>query len=450
MNDSRRGAATPRTLLEHMLRTGDHTLTEVAEQFRRLALEMGEPATLSPRHLRRLAAGERHGTTPTTRRVLRRLFGVDTARLLAPYDPLPSGDADTGPDAPWRPTAAAGLPPVAAEPDLTELIITASRRAHQFLLRASHNSANGETMDHLWAETAQLATDYQRLPPQAYAARLVDIQDTCFDLLDRPTPVKTTQQVLVLSAITGGILAKVALDLGNGRSAQAQIRAAYVSAENADHLQLKAWIRGLQSVMAYWAGRYVEAREYAARGRALGARSTASVWLAASEARAAAALGDTSTALSALQGADEARDRVVANDIDSMGGLCVFSPIRQTYYAADALAVLPEYVRDARARAETAVTAYRDGTATDWAFGDAAGSSAALALVHVRDHDVQAAAEELAPVLELPVERRIEGVVKSVDRVYGELRAVPDSPALRQLRSDAEGFMRVTAESVVP
>jgi hypothetical protein len=202
-------------------------------------------------------------------------------------------------------------------------------------------------MDHLWTETAQLASDYQRQPPHAYASRLVDIQNTCFDLLDRPASIAVTRQLLTVSAITGGILAKVALDLGHQRSAQTHIRAAYVSADHADHPQLKAWIRGLQSVMAYWEGRYAEARDYAARGQALRARSTASVWLAASDARAAAAIGDVSATRAALTAADEARADVTENEIDDLGGLCVFSHIRQIYYTADALAALPGQVREA-------------------------------------------------------------------------------------------------------
>ncbi|MGF1646529.1 MAG: helix-turn-helix domain-containing protein [Kineosporiaceae bacterium] len=340
------------------------------------------------------------------------------------------------------------LAEVVGDSETSELILSADHRAQRFLMQALNNVANGESMDHLWTETTNLATDYQRLPARAYASRLVEMQKTCYDLLDRPGSVTTTKQILILSALTGGILAKVALDLGQRRSSQVQIRAAYVSADNADHPQLRAWIRGLQSVMAYWEGRYVEARDYAARGQALEARSTASVWLAANEARAAAALGDASATRAAIRKADEARLGVTENEIDSIGGLCIFSPTRQTYYTADALAALPEQVGDASARAEAAVSAYRDEEATDWAFGDAAGSSATLALVHVRSHDVHAAAEQLAPVLELPVERRIEGVTRSVARVYGELRTVPDSPSVQQLRTDIEDFMRLTAETV--
>lgn len=333
-------------------------------------------------------------------------------------------------------------------PDVGDLIDAAGHRAHCFLMQAFYKVVDGESMDHLWTETAQLASDYQRQPPHVYASRLVEIQNTCFDLLERPASITVTRQLLTVSAITGGILAKVALDLGHQRSAQTHIRAAYVSADHADHPQLKAWIRGLQSVMAYWEGRYAEARDYAARGQALQARSTASVWLAASDARAAAAVGDVPATRAALTAADEARADLIGNEIDDLGGLCVFSPARQIYYAADALAALPGQVREAGMRAEAAVEAYRDREADEWAFGDAAGSSAALALVHVRDHDVPAAADQLASVLELPADQRIEGVVKSVGRVYGELKNVPDTPAVRQLRVDVEDFTRVTAESV--
>jgi hypothetical protein len=56
-------------VLEHLLWREDHTYEEMAARFEQAARSLGEQATITPRHLRRLASGERTGTTPVTRRV---------------------------------------------------------------------------------------------------------------------------------------------------------------------------------------------------------------------------------------------------------------------------------------------------------------------------------------------------------------------------------------------
>jgi hypothetical protein len=53
----------------------------------------------------------------------------------------------------------------------------------------------------------------------------------------------------------GGLLAKASHDLAEPYAAMAQARTAYLCADNTDHDGLRAWLRGLQSLIAYWAGR---------------------------------------------------------------------------------------------------------------------------------------------------------------------------------------------------
>jgi hypothetical protein len=68
-------ASEPRTVLEYLVRQRDRTYEELIDDFDLTAREMKERATLTTRHLRRLASGERSGTTPVTRRVLQQMFG---------------------------------------------------------------------------------------------------------------------------------------------------------------------------------------------------------------------------------------------------------------------------------------------------------------------------------------------------------------------------------------
>lgn len=98
------GDREPRTVLEYLVRQLDRTYAELAADFEKLARITGDRATISPRHLARLARGERAGAGahPTTRRVLQQMFGRSAEELLSPWSPdadpwsTPADDADPG------------------------------------------------------------------------------------------------------------------------------------------------------------------------------------------------------------------------------------------------------------------------------------------------------------------------------------------------------------------
>ena len=85
-NDRHVTSRAPRTLLEKLIKEREATYEEQAGAFEKLARELSEPATMSVRHLQRLAAGQRTAThaTPSTRRVIRQLYGHGLDELLAP------------------------------------------------------------------------------------------------------------------------------------------------------------------------------------------------------------------------------------------------------------------------------------------------------------------------------------------------------------------------------
>src|SRR5689334_22536647 len=68
------GTSSPRTVLEHILWGEDYSYEEIAARFDLVASELGERASITGRHLRRLASGERTGANPVTRRVLQAMF----------------------------------------------------------------------------------------------------------------------------------------------------------------------------------------------------------------------------------------------------------------------------------------------------------------------------------------------------------------------------------------
>ena len=342
----------PRTVLEHLIRQRDQTYNEVAEAFEALARHTGERgASMSARHLRRLASGQRTGMTPVTRRVLQAMFGRSAAELVAPYaatgpavatgsstatgpvtGPVtgPATGPATGP--PFGaffgpvPGAAAGadLGPAfvhAGEEDL-DILERSARRARGFGLLVARTALGEESLEHVYAEVRQLTHAYQQRPLPRILGTLAATQDLLFSLLEGPQHPTHVRRLHFCAALVSGMLAKLAHDRVDAPNAMAHAYAAFVCADLADHNGLRAWARGLQSVVSYWIGRPHDAIRYAQAGADYATTDGTEVWLHASEARALAVL-------------TRARPRPA-------GG----RGRQGFYYAADAMAWLPTDLRE--------------------------------------------------------------------------------------------------------
>jgi hypothetical protein len=330
-----------------------------------------------------------------------------------------------------------------------EVLEMAAQRARRFALGTSASNLTGESMDQLHDDVAMLAVTYQQQPLSTFLGQLVETQDTLFTLLEGRQPPAYTRRLLLLAGVTGGLLAKVSHDLAQPHAALTQSRTAFLCAENADHNGIRAWIRGIQSLVAYWAGRYHESLRYAQQGAQYAPRNTTAVWLPVSEARAWAALGNATAAREAIHRAEDAREQVQPDEVDELGGLCTFSHNRQLYYAAETLAWLPTEAHAAERYALQAVAAYSDTGAPEWGFGDSAGAATDLAVARVWLGEVEGASDALQPVLALPPEQRINGIVLSVNHVHSALTKAPASAATRDLQEQIEVFA-ATPISAIP
>ncbi|MET9018767.1 XRE family transcriptional regulator [Actinopolymorpha sp. NPDC004070] len=316
----------PRTVLEHLIRQRDQTYDELAEAFETLARQTGERgASMSARHLRRLASGQRTGMTPVTRRVLQAMFGRPAAELVAPY-------ATTGPTLATGPFAgpagATGTATrsgqdaaVARDADDLDVLERAARRARGFGLLVARTTLGEESLEQVYAEVRQLTHAYQQRPLPRILGTLAATQDLLFTLLEGPQRPTHVRRLYFAAALVSGMLAKLAHDRVDAPNAMAHAHAAFVCADLADHNGLRAWARGLQSVVSYWIGRPQDAIRYAQAGADYATTDGTEVWLHASEARALAVL---------------TRARPGAPSTGRQG----------FYYAADAMAWLPTDLRE--------------------------------------------------------------------------------------------------------
>jgi len=336
----------------------------------------------------------------------------------------------------------------AAAPLTVERQVTmAARRASEFTAATERGGIGPETLDQLRDDVRDLAAAYLRNPVTTLVGPLAQAQDDVFGHLESRQRPSQAADLYLLAGVVSALLAKVSQDVGRPREAMTQARTAYVCADNAGHPGLRAWSRGMQSLVTYWAGRPGEAARYARLGAAeLGDDAgTVAAWLPALEARAWALVGGSTEAAAAIGRAVDARSAHVVDDLDEIGGLFTFPTAKQHYYAAGALVHLDGSASHAAAEATAALELYDSGA--DESYSDAAGARAELALARVLADEVDGAGDALAPVFQLEPERRITGIVASAARVDAALRrpGLVGSAVARTIRGEIEAFTRVSA-----
>ncbi|MFB7982983.1 hypothetical protein [Streptomyces vinaceus] len=372
------------------------------------------------------------------RRVLQSMFGMPLEELLAPWaGSLPAVDEPTG------------LILASGEPTADrELIEMAARRAKSFAFTAGQTDLTADVMEQVHADVQNLAMDYPQRPLSELLPDLITTQDTIYTLLEQQRRPAQARQLYFLAGVTGGLLAKASHDLADPHAALTQARTAFVCADQADHNGLRAWIRGVQSLVSYWAGRTRESVRYAQSGAEFAAVNSSSVWLPMNEARAHAALGNANAARAAIERAERAWDLVQEDEVDELGGLCLFGRTRQIYYAAEALSWLPSQSSIANDYATRAVAAYEDSSSPEWAFGDQAGARSALAITRIQMGELEGATEAVTPVLDLAPEQRINGIVNATQRVHRALRDSPLAEDASGLQEQIEAFTRTPLKSL--
>jgi hypothetical protein len=486
------------TLLR-VLMTGRHwqRFETFAAQFgraaRELAEQQGEPGiarvTVSPRQFERWYAGKvKTLPHPDACRVLEHMFANPVSELLAPArqpreetapkalgqeeSPAPiarlAGPSVTDPSVIWGPARDEGPSGDQfwrmldggenfSSSDPERMIAMAARRALRFGAAADASNIGSESLDQLRSETGRLAVAYFQQPLTYIIGDIVSLQDHAFSLLEGRQRPRETRDLYVVGGLASGMLAKASHDLHDPHTAMTHARTALLCARNAEYGALTAWINGLQSLITYWAGRPREALQYAQTGQEIpGVAGTVGVWLASLEARAWSALGNGPASSEAVERAADLRERVVKDDLDSLGGMCYFSRPRELYYAADAgvsLALTESghgQVTRTAAYAADAIAAYEDAPADERSFGDEAGSRTDLAVARIRADDFDGAREAIEPVLALPVAQRIHGVLGSVINVHRAITVQATDAAIgRETQEEIEEFCRTPAAALL-
>ncbi|MGH3975438.1 MAG: hypothetical protein ACRDS9_19220, partial [Pseudonocardiaceae bacterium] len=302
----------PRTRLEQLVRQLRRTKAEFQKDFVRASDQLDERLDVSTRQVARWMAGNLDGLPhPAACRVLERMLGESAERLFGPPDPTARAEVTT--------VELTGPVPVDSEPveDLAvqrEVAMAAAESA-RFGQFAEQSNIGPHTLEQFRADLARIATTYTNRPVYPQFVELRALRNRAFELLEGRQYPEQSRELYVVAGALCGMLANASFHLGWLPAAETQARTAFLCAELAGNNALRAWVRGTQSLVAYWDERPRDAVQLAVDGwRYVPETGTSRVRLASLEARAHARMRDQRATENALGRAEQAREEV--HDVD--------------------------------------------------------------------------------------------------------------------------------------
>ncbi|MEU3572841.1 XRE family transcriptional regulator [Kitasatospora sp. NPDC036755] len=306
-----------------------------------------------------------------------------------------------------------------------------------FLRFASASNVDDMLLEQIEADIAALAEDYVSKPVSELFHDIGILRRGVFDLLrGRQHPYQASHLYLQAGRLCG-LAAHAALDLGQYAAAATQSRTAWRCAESAGHNGLRAWIRSVQSLIAYWQQDHCQAAELARAGLPYADSGTIAARLLSLEARSTAALGDMTSALRAVEAAEAARSRGATADLP---GVFTFPEAKQWTYAGTALLALGSrrYVNRAIDASSRAIALYESAPQQERSSGDLLAARLDLANAHLAHGDLDGVREKLSAVLAVAPDRRTASISTRLRALSARLAepAYAGSPIVLSLREN--------------
>ncbi len=282
-------------------------------------------------------------------------------------------------------------------------------------------------LDDIHAQIRWLARCYVSRPLVELLDQIRQLRAQVFFHLDGGHEYRQYRDLHMAAGRLTGLLAHAALDCGDYASADVHARTAWLFAEYADHHGTRAWVRSLQSLIAYWDSRPREAVEFARDGIRFVSPDANEVRLRSLEARACAALHDHDGALDALTAAESCGER--PDDTEGVGGVFTFPPAKRAAYAGTTLLALGgrEHVEHAVTESTRALTTYAALAAGDRSTGDMLAARMDLVRAHVAQRHLDAAHTQFMQVTAVPPHRRTASIVRRVLVFTHEFAQTPDA-----------------------
>jgi hypothetical protein len=396
---------------------------------RRLAAETRDSRIAServdPRRWHRLRNGGQQTVYGPAGLILAKMFGRPLRDLLAPPTGLDAQAAST----------------VIDESELIMMAHEASGRAGDYASRRVPEAS----LEQLQDDVLRLASAYSSTSPVDTYREARRLNTQVSELLDR-TRFPTQERDLHFAAgLITALLSQVCFDLGSRQAAAELARTARMHGEVIGHGPLQAYADCTLALLAYWEGQPTEAVCLVRRAEQYQLGGTGTARRASIAARAHAHLGDPEQTRLALEAAADA-DRDQHDDVhDGVGGEFGFSEPRRLMSAGSALLQLgePTQAQEASSGALDLVLA-QPVQQPPKLLGEAAADQA-MARLMLRDLD--GAAQSLEMVLQVPGERRVDGLVQRVYPIRAALSRAPYRGAAhaKTLAEQLEAFTYYTA-----
>lgn len=365
---------------------------------------------------------------PYTRKYLAQVFGVDAGMLDRAVAVSKRRRSDDGAEEPQRalPTRPTARPRSAVGAVSADAVASA-----EFARFIAQRNADELVVEQLEADVARLARAYVSHPLLELYVEIQRLRDGVFELLrGRQHPRQTTDLYVAASRLCG-LSAHVCLDLGDYDSAATHARTARACAEAVGHDGMLAWVRAVESLIAYWTGQYERAARLAQAGRQHRAGGSLGARLASLEARALAMVGDRAGAVAALADAERSREAMPGHD--DAPGMFTFPAAKQFAYAGTSHLAMGgrEHVQQAITSADTAIRLYRSAEDDDQSVGDLFAAHVDLARGHLLLGDLDGTEAMLGFVLDSPPERMSASIVRRLTALGGELSRAQYGGAVR-------------------
>jgi hypothetical protein len=303
-----------------------------------------------------------------------------------------------------------------------ELIIMAANESAQYGRRHAASNIRPENLEQLADDVRVLAVDFVSERPTHVILRARELRNEIFDMLDGRQWPQHTRDLFALAGQVCGLLSVASGDFyGQYGAAGTQCRTAWLCADKADWNDLKSWIRSLQSGIAFWANRWLEAATLAAQASEYANSAQTATRAAAMSARALARLGDGDGAQDAVMRSETAIG--LPSNPDAIG-VMAFPEANRLRCSGTAYLWLGDH-GSAQGRLASALEVYEHEDPT--AYAHLAVIRMDLASAYLSTGDIARAASTMRAVLSTPPERRLAGMARRIL----ELRTVLAQPRYR-------------------
>jgi hypothetical protein len=329
-----------------------------------------------------------------------------------------------------------------------EEIDMAASEAARFARAIEQTNIGPHSVEQFFSDIRRVAAVYPNRPVYPTFVEIRQLSLRAFEKLEgRQFPEQSLDLYLVAGTLCG-LQANACFDLGHLEAARTQARTGYLCAELAGSNWLRVWLRGMQSLIAYWNDDPLQAIALAEDGlKLVPERGTAAVRLAAIQARAYGRIHDAAGVRAALHTATQARESVQQQD--DPGGMMSFPQAKQHLYAATAGLWLGDAaaIRQARKEAELAIEQYEQDPPEYRRLGELNLARLDLATARIALGDVEGMTEQVRLVLGVAGRRPTDSVARRLRQVaeaLGRPRFV-SQPVVQSLREEIAAYTKRTA-----